>query len=171
MPHLCDIETAIVNIQTYLLMAHAISLFPALPQDAPEAALGSTRTFAVKMDLPDTAPVPRGKHGKKIALPTMEGLCFEKVKDIAYLEASGNYTVLHFLDKRQTLVCKTLREIECMLPEKGFARIHRSHTIHVRHLKKYVRGKGGHVILENGTTLPVSAGQKDAFMEALKAYY
>ena len=111
------------------------------------------------------------KAAKKIALPTMEGLCFEKIKDIAFLEASGNYTVLHFTDKRQTLVCKTLREVESMLPEQGFSRIHRSHTVHVKHIKKYVRGKGGHVLLQNGVTLVVSAGQKDSFLEMLKAYY
>jgi len=76
------------------------------------------------------------KASKKIVLPTMEGLCFEKVRDIAYLEASGNYTLLHFTDKRQILVCRTLREVEQMLPGKAFARIHRSHTIHLKHIKK-----------------------------------
>ena len=107
----------------------------------------------------------------KIVFPTMEGLCFEKVKHIAYLEASGNYTVLHFLDSRQILVCKTLREVEQMLPEQTFVRIHRSHTIHLRHIKKYVRGKGGHVVLQNSVTLTVSAGQKDNFLNALKQYF
>lgn len=111
------------------------------------------------------------KASKKIVLPTMEGLCFEKVRDIAYLEASGNYTLLHFTDKRQILVCRTLREVEQMLPGKAFARIHRSHTIHLKHIKKYVRGKGGHVVLQNGVTLVVSAGQKDLFMNALRVYY
>jgi two-component system LytT family response regulator len=115
-------------------------------------------------------PEPR-KNSKKIVLPTMEGLCFEKVRDIAYLEASGNYTLLHFTDKRQILVCRTLREVEQMLPEKAFARIHRSHTIHLRHIKKYVRGKGGHVVLQNGVTLVVSAGQKDLFLNALRQYF
>lgn len=107
----------------------------------------------------------------KIALPTMEGFCFEKVKNIAYLEASGNYTVLHFKDKRQVLVCKTLREVELMLPDHSFARIHRSHTIHLKHLKKYVRGKGGHVLLQNGVTLTVSSGQKESFLEQVKQYF
>jgi two-component system LytT family response regulator len=107
----------------------------------------------------------------KIVLPTMEGMCFEKVKHIAYLEASGNYTVLHFLDGRQILVCKTLREVEYMLPSPTFVRIHRSHTIHLRHIKKYVRGKGGHVVLQNSVTLTVSAGQKDNFLNALKLYF
>lgn len=116
------------------------------------------------------ASASQGK-GSKIALPTMEGLCFEKVKHIAYLEASGNYSVLHFLDGRQILVCKTLGEIELLLPEQAFVRIHRSHTIHLRHIKKYVRGKGGHVVLQNSVTLTVSAGQKDNFLDALKKYF
>jgi two-component system, LytTR family, response regulator len=109
--------------------------------------------------------------GDKIMLPTMEGLCFEKIKHIAYLEANGNYTSLHFKDKRQVLVCKTLREVEHMLPEKDFVRIHRSHTIHLKHIKKYVRGKGGYVVLQNGVPLTVSAGQKDFFLESLKKYF
>lgn len=111
------------------------------------------------------------KASKKIVLPTMEGLCFEKVRDIAYLEASGNYTLLHFTDKRQILVCRTLREVEQMLPDEVFARIHRSHTIHLKHIKKYVRGKGGHVVMQNGVTLVVSAGQKDLFLNSLRQYF
>lgn len=111
------------------------------------------------------------KDARKVVLPTMEGLCFEKVKHIAYLEANGNYTSIHFTDKRQILVCKTLREVEALLPQAAFARIHRSHTIHLRHIKKYVRGKGGHVVLQNGAILSVSTGQKDAFIDALRFFY
>ena len=101
----------------------------------------------------------------------MEGFCFEKVKHIAFLEANGNYTTLHFIDKRQILVCKTLREVEQMLPEWSFARIHRSHTIHLKHIKKYVRGKGGHVVLQNGVTLVVSSGQRELFLDTLRLYF
>ena len=111
------------------------------------------------------------RAGNKIVLPTMEGMCFEKVKHIAYLEASGNYTVLHFTDGRQVLVCRTLREVELLLPEQAFTRIHRSHTVHLKHLKKYVRGKGGHVVLQNGVSLTVSAGQKDFFLERVREYF
>lgn len=111
------------------------------------------------------------KASGKIVLPTMEGLCFEKIKRIAYLEASGNYTMLHFTDGRQTLVCRSLCDMETQLPASDFVRIHRSHTIHLRHLKKYLRGKGGHVLLHNGATLAVSAGQKEFFLDALKNYF
>ncbi|MBK6929843.1 MAG: LytTR family transcriptional regulator [Saprospirales bacterium] len=149
----------------------------ALPHPAaaePSEPLRSIRaaptTSEPAQPLSEQAPPSRKKSGK-IVLPTMEGMCFEKVKHIAYLEASGNYSVLHFLDGRQILVCKTLREVEQLLPEMYFVRIHRSHTIHLRHIKKYVRGKGGHVVLQNSVTLTVSAGQKDIFLEALKLYF
>lgn len=131
---------------------------------APQA---SARAVAIKKE----KQVKYTAHCGKVVLPTMEGLCFEKVKHISYLEANGNYTALHFSDKRQVLVCKTLREVEHMLPNDAFARIHRSHAIHLRHIKKYVRGKGGHVVLQNGVTLSVSAGQKEYFMEALSIFF
>lgn len=144
-------------------MLNAISIRPHTT-DAAEPQ-GGTKSIAMPRE-----PRPE-RAGNKIVLPTMEGMCFEKVKQIAYLEASGNYTVLHFTDARQVLVCRTLREVELLLPESAFARIHRSHTVHLKHLKKYVRGKGGHVVLQNGVSLTVSAGQKDFFLEALRNYF
>jgi two-component system LytT family response regulator len=150
-----------------MMNAIAIRRLPESPE--PNAALARAMPIKPVQNLDTvhrTAP-----DVEKIALPTMEGLCFEKVKHITYLEASGNYTALHFKDKRQVLVCKTLREVEQMLPERAFARIHRSHTIHLKHLKKYVRGKGGHVLLQNGVTLTVSTGQKEAFLEQVKHYF
>ncbi|MDX1911061.1 MAG: LytTR family DNA-binding domain-containing protein [Saprospiraceae bacterium] len=150
-----------------MLNAIAIRRLPESPE--PNAALARALSLkSVSPPEPDNKPE---QFSGKIALPTMEGLCFEKVKQIVYLEASGNYTVLHFKDKRQVLVCKTLREVELMLPAGAFARIHRSHTIHLKHLKKYVRGKGGHVVLHNGVTLTVSSGQKESFLETVKIYF
>jgi two-component system LytT family response regulator len=139
--------------------------------ESPEPNASLARALTIKPQQFIEPAVKSNPEAEKIALPTMEGLCFEKVKHITYLEASGNYTALHFKDKRQVLVCKTLREVELMLPERAFARIHRSHTIHLKHLKKYVRGKGGHVLLQNGVTLTVSTGQKESFLEHVKSYF
>lgn len=133
----------------------------------PEEPRSSARSISLRSK--NNISVKSGKG--KIVLPTMEGLCFEKIKNLAFLEANGNYTTLHFEDKRQVLVCKTLREVELMLPNEAFVRIHRSHTIHLRHIKKYVKGKGGHVVLNNGSTLAVSAGQKDFFLDTLRAFF
>jgi len=150
-----------------MLNAIAIRRLP----EAPEPNASFARALPLKTQQFIEPVVKPSQEAEKIALPTMEGLCFEKVKHITYLEASGNYTALHFKDKRQVLVCKTLREVELMLSDRAFARIHRSHTIHLKHLKKYVRGKGGHVLLQNGVTLTVSTGQKESFLEHVKSYF
>lgn len=116
--------------------------------------------------------IPHFNPDRKIALPTMEGLSFERVNQIVCLEAKGNYTCLHFLDGRQVLVCKTLRDMEEQLDDPiQFVRIHRSHTINLNHIQKYIKGKGGYVIMENGANINVSTGKKQAFLTALEVYF
>lgn len=118
------------------------------------------------------APRPINNTNRKIALPTMEGLNFERVNQIVSLEAKGNYTCIHFLDGRQILVCKTLRDMEAHMREGSqFVRIHRSHTINLNHLQKYIKGKGGYVIMETGATISVSSGRKQDFLDALDVYF
>lgn len=108
----------------------------------------------------------------KVALPTMEGVTIEKVENIISLEANGNYTLIHCLDGRQILVCKTLRDMEQVLENNGFfVRVHRSFSINLDRLQKYVKGKGGYVIMEDGAAIDVSTTRKQAFMDALKVYF
>ena len=38
---------------------------------------------------------------RKVALPTMEGIHFEKVEGIVSLEAKGNYTNIHFINGKK----------------------------------------------------------------------
>jgi hypothetical protein len=170
--HLCTPVLLFHQSAKTLLFFNFISavytMMNAVPLHHPDAAEPNRSARAVVFN-PEYG-VPR-KVSKKVVLPTMEGYCFEKVKNISYLEASGNYTLLHFTDKRQILVCRTLREVEQMLPERFFTRIHRSHSVNLKHIKRYIRGKGGHVVMQNGVNLVVSAGQKDSFMNALRQYF
>lgn len=109
---------------------------------------------------------------RKIALPTMEGINFEKISDIVSLEARGNYTYIFFRQQRKLLVCKTLREMEELIGKMPqFVRIHRSFTINLNLLQKYVKGKGGYVVMEDGSNISVSTGKKQDFLDALKIYF
>lgn len=110
--------------------------------------------------------------GGKLALPTMDGIVFEKIVDIVSLEAKGNYTNVHFIDGRKVLICKTLQHVENKILHTGqFVRIHRSFTVNLERIQKYFKGKGGYVKMENGNTINVSVGKKQYFMEALKQYF
>ncbi len=105
----------------------------------------------------------------KIALPISEGLQFERLDGIRHLEASGNYTFIYFQDGSRLLVCRTLQEMELRLTvSRRFIRIHRSFIINTDYLERYVRGKGGYVVLEGGVSLTVSSSKKQAFLDTLE---
>lgn len=130
----------------------------------------SPRRIPLHVSLPEQHK--QGIPLQKIALPTMEGISIEKVQNIICLEANGNYTLIHFLEGKHLLVCKTLRDVEAMLGNNHhFIRIHRSFTINLDRLVKYYKGKGGYVLMENGSTIDVSNTRKQDFMEALRVHF
>jgi len=103
----------------------------------------------------------------KLALPTNEGLLFIKVNDIVYCEASSNYTQIFMYDGKKHLVSRTLKEYEDILGESNFFRIHHSYLINLNLVKKYVRGEGGYVVMNNDTSLDVSKRKKEAFLDRI----
>lgn len=100
-----------------------------------------------------------------LALPTQEGLEFIEVEMIIRCESDSNYTRLFLKDEsRPLLVSKTLKHIESMLENTGFFRIHHSHLVNVRYIKKYIKGNVGTLVLKDGTNLPVSRAKKGDFL-------
>lgn len=108
----------------------------------------------------------------KLMLPIFEGLLFQSVAEITLLEAESNYTRLHLTNGGQVLICKTLSLMETALaPYPQFVRIHRSYLVNLHTVEKYIRGKGGQVILQDGRTVNVSNSRKASLMEALEYCY
>lgn len=105
----------------------------------------------------------------KLALPTLDGLVFVNIKDVLYCEAMSNYTVFHTNDGKKYTVARSLKEYEGLLAEHNFFRIHNSYLINLREVKKYVRGEGGYVILNNDVSLDVSKRRKEAFLSRVAA--
>lgn len=102
---------------------------------------------------------------RKIALPTKTGLSFENVESITHLEASGTYTYVYFADKRKEVISKVLKDFEDLLPPSIFCRIHHSYIVNLEYVKKYHKGRGGYIELENGTTIEVSLRKKPDFLK------
>ena len=103
----------------------------------------------------------------KLVLPTSDGLTFISLKDVLYCEAMSNYTKFHMRDMNNYLVSKTLKEYENLLMPHNFFRIHNSFLVNVREVKKYVRGEGGYVIMNNEQSLDVSKRKKEAFLSKI----
>lgn len=105
----------------------------------------------------------------KLALPTADGLVFVKVSEILYCQAASNYTEIFLTENRKYIVSRTLKEYEDMLGEQNFYRIHHSYLINLNEIKKYVRGEGGYVIMNNDKSLDVSKRKKEGFLSRIGA--
>lgn len=103
----------------------------------------------------------------KISINSVEGIDFYKISDIIYIESSSNYCKLHLNNGSSVLVTKLLKEFEEMLTPYRFFRIHHSYLINLDHLKKYIRGDGGQVVMEGDAILDVSRRKKEEFMKLL----
>lgn len=107
----------------------------------------------------------QGNH--KLALPTLDGLVFVKVSDILYCEASSNYTEIVVQDGKKYVVSRTLKEYDDLLSEHNFYRIHNSYLINLNAIKRYIRGEGGYVVMNNDQSLAVSKRKKEGFLEKI----
>jgi two-component system LytT family response regulator len=101
----------------------------------------------------------------KIALPAMDGLEFVSACDIIHCQSDGNYTHIFLRDGSKFLISRTLKETEELLTGHNFLRIHHSHTINLDHIKKYVKGDGGYVIMINNNTINVSRSRKEELLK------
>jgi two-component system LytT family response regulator len=101
---------------------------------------------------------------RKLVIPSMDNLSFISTEEIIRCEAKGGYTIFHLNNQPELLSTKSLGEYEKLLPKNGFFRIHNSHIINLAFIKKYHRGRGGFVQLEDGTMIEVSTRKKNDFL-------
>ena len=104
---------------------------------------------------------------EKMAIPTSEGLEFIPIKTIMHIESSSNYSKLFFTDGKSLLVTRLLKDFEDMLLPYNFYRVHNSHLINLAYIKKYIRGEGGQVIMQNGDVIDVARRKKEEFLKLI----
>lgn len=96
----------------------------------------------------------------KIGIPIVSGLLFINYEDIVSIEASNSNSVICFINGEKVVCIKNLRFLEKLLPETSFLRVHPSWIIHIKYVKKFFRGKTGHLEMENGAKITVSARKR-----------
>ncbi|MBL1220696.1 response regulator [Chryseobacterium sp. L7] len=104
----------------------------------------------------------------KISLPTLQGFRLTNISDIIRCEADSSYTTFFLTDKTKIIVSKTLHEFEEQLTKYNFFRIHHKHLINLFHLKEYIKGKGGQVVMADQSILDVSVRKKNDFLHKIE---
>ena len=100
---------------------------------------------------------------QKLAIPTIDGMTFIAIRDIIRCEAEAGYTSIYTANGK-ILATRSIKEYEAVLPESLFYRIHNSHLINVEKIKKYQKGRGGHVVMEDGSCLEVATRRREEFL-------
>jgi two-component system, LytTR family, response regulator len=106
---------------------------------------------------------------QKIALPTMEGLQMLPIDTIIHCASDSNYTNLFLKGGKKITVSKTLKDIEEMLEDHSFLRVHHSHLVNTNEIERYIKGEGGYLILSDGTSVDVSRSRKEQLLQKLQA--
>lgn len=108
---------------------------------------------------------------KKIAVPTLEGLTFIKVTEIVRCQSDVNYTHIFLEGNKKITVAKTLKHFEDLLEPYNFFRTHNSHLINLSFVEKYVKGKGGYVLMSDRTHIEVAVRRKEDFINKLSSLF
>ena len=103
---------------------------------------------------------------QRISLPTMDGLEFIPVKDIIRCQSDSNYTSIHLRSGDRMLICRTLKFMEETLSDSSFLRVHYSHLINLKHIKRYIRGDGGTIVMVDGSDVTVARSRKETLIQA-----
>ena len=102
---------------------------------------------------------------RTIVVPTAESLEFISVDTITRFEADSNYTRIHRTEGKELLISKTMKHLERMVEGMGFYRIHNSHLVNVRYIKRLLRGEPGCIVMRDGTTLPIARGRRNSLLD------
>jgi two-component system LytT family response regulator len=108
---------------------------------------------------------PQNSLMQKIALPTQEGLLFVSQQDIMLCQAEGNYTSLKLKTNESILVSKPLAHFEELLDTTQFCRTHQSYLVNLNYIKKYIKGRGGYLVMHDGAKVEVSVRMKNEFLD------
>lgn len=102
---------------------------------------------------------------QRIALPDKNGLEFVNVQNIMSLKAEGSYTTFFLKENKKMMVAKPIRDYE-FLCRDGFFRVHNSWIVNMGEIRRYVRGNGGYLIMNDEQRVEVASRRKHEFLMA-----
>jgi len=106
----------------------------------------------------------QGEPINKIAIPSNNGVSFIDFNEIIYVEASNNYSKLVLTDKRIFTISKTLKDVQEVLEERHFLRVHRQYIVNLNCLKQFNRNDSI-LTMNNGDIIPIARNQKERLVE------
>ncbi|CDF77868.1 two-component system response regulator, LytTR f amily [Formosa agariphila KMM 3901] len=105
-------------------------------------------------------------NNNRITINTDGKLLFVEVDDILFVESDGNYSTIFLMNNQKIVLTKKLKEVNAMLPEHYFFRIHNSYIVNLTKIKEYIKNDG-YVIMQSNKKIPVARQRKSDFLDRL----
>ena len=121
-----------------------------------------------RLDMFKTAYQQHPNIFEKMSIAALDGIYFVNIKDIVRFEAEDNYTHILLKDGNKITASKTIKSYEDMLGDMNFYRVHKRHVINMNYMKKFVKGDGGYLVMDDDMRIEVSRRRRSAFMEELR---
>lgn len=104
---------------------------------------------------------------KRVLLHTKDAIEILSQSEIKFCQADSNYSIVHTLDEKKVMVTKSLNAIEKLLDPSLFVRVHRSYTVNINAISKFLTVDGSELMLSSGERIPVSRRRKEEILERL----
>jgi two-component system LytT family response regulator len=107
---------------------------------------------------------------ERLVVNTSGRVVFLKTADIDWLEASGNYVMIH-AGREKHLMRDTLRALEERLDPARFVRLHRSSIVNIERLRELLPWSRGEqvAVLRDGTQLTIGRAFRERLLAVINA--
>ncbi len=106
----------------------------------------------------------------KIAIPVQDGYLFINGDEVIRCEGAGSYSFFFMKDGTRLTASLRLKECEELFPAVSFLRVHKSHIVNIAYVSRYVRGRGGSILMQDGSMVDVASNRKDLFLETMRGH-
>lgn len=112
--------------------------------------------------------IKKNETPQKLFIHSIHAHQIIEVKDIIYLEASGNYTDFYLRNNRKVTSSKQLGEYEELLSQHSFYRTHKSFLVNLQQVASISKTDGASVVLQEGHQCPIATRRVELFMQAIQ---
>jgi two-component system LytT family response regulator len=161
-----------IRFQTIFITAYSEFAVRALRADALDYLLKPINTVELKEALCKARNVSTERLNKKIGvipekfigdvepkrllIHEIDGIRFINISDILRCSSDNNYTKIYLTNGDMITACHTLKKYSDILEKYNFFRIHRSHLVNIRMIKKILKRNGLFAIMNNDDQIQIS---------------
>ena len=104
-----------------------------------------------------------------LTISTSDTIEYIRINEILRCEASGAYSSIILLNGRKIFISKVIKELEILLFDYNFFRIHQTHLINLSEVSQYFKTENS-VIMSDQSSLPLARSRKEGFFGAMNKF-